>query len=464
MLGAREHLSALPRLGLLSALFKNELMLNALQTFLSRARRIRYAHYASISAIFCCSSAMNLLRPHNLRLARPLRPLRAARPMGIRTLAFKRIEITNPFGVRLVKLSRMVLKGIFLFYGGLVGVGIVAGGVVNYYLNRSENLGFFGLKMTFSDVLLLKAGLYNELISKRYILANEFYMVFLRSTNDDFGVEFDKTLESLKQFPTTEQLKSKGQKWVNRYVDILLRCAIVKGQLGQLQAAKELVEKAVELSSDSRPDKVLLSNGYRLLAKVGGSKEEEYLKASVALLGSANLNQQLEAVSRDLYNAVVDLGIYYSRTGQSQLGFELFLNNLMFLESYQEPSRILPDFPRLLDELFGSSTSEKFIPDSGDVPLMKLYLSELLWVQGRKDNAINWCKSALIESFNFSRQNQNCAVVAKMALDDLILMYTRLNKNGAYTDKIRNCQDLAEDIYIPQKALTGWGIFFSDMI
>lgn len=410
-----------------------------------------------------------------------------------RGMAFRRIEVRSPLGRRLLKMSRALLKALFIFYGTLFVLLIVAVSIANYYVNSFREIPLFSKNpVDFDQALLLKVALYNELITKQVGKANEYYMVFLRSINKENGLNYETSSDVLSEYLTNEQIKKKGKKWYDLYVDVLIRAAIVKGQLGNLPEAQEFLERAKSFinyisSKDQNPgSSAFRNNGYRLLAKIyqadddaitnskkSNEEVESLLFESINMLNPALANiqdgkflsQKPELViSRDYYNSVNELAIFYSKHGKMSQAFKIFLSNLIFLKDFKNENSMFPSLTSILNQYYRNEDTKTFRLQQSDIPLLKFYISEILWAKKQYNSSINWTKEALIESFNYSRQDKNSAIVAQLSVSNLINMYKHLNKNGQYDEKIANCEKVANDIYIPLNGGAAWKVLFTELV
>ncbi|GMM34044.1 hypothetical protein DASC09_013690 [Saccharomycopsis crataegensis] len=411
-----------------------------------------------------------------------------------RYYGFKRINVTSPFLVGVLKFFRGTLRGFMIFY--FASLAIISGAVatVSYYLNQYEKIPLIftgpstGESVSLTLKVLLKMALFNELLTKRLDIANEYLMVFLRHINRSHGLKFDKDSEKLEEYLNNEEILQKGKNWYNLYTDVLLRLAIIKGQMGNIDDAKPFLEKAksfIDFVNDKDIDvgnRNLRNKGLRLLAKIYEREnqiekthspqaiESLYFDSLITLfeqypevMTSANiktydqmlvLNEEVSKIlSRDLYNTINELAAHYSKNNETKTAFKIFLNNLIFLQKNKDaltgPS--IPSVASLLDGYF-QNQNDTIVPfkiGAGDIPLLKFHLAELLWSFGNHEAAINWTKESFIESFNYSKQDKNCAILSKLSIETLKKMYLKLNKKGKYDKKIERCENLSEEIYLP---------------
>lgn len=410
-----------------------------------------------------------------------------------RNLSFLRIAIKSPLGRRLLKLSKAVLKGIVIFYAVIILIFSIYFSVVNAYLNTYEriNLFFGNTSLPFDLAILLKLALYNELITKKFLVANEYYLVFLRYINRQYGIPFENNSETLSEFPPNEIIFSNGKRWYDLYVDILLRLAILKAEIGQLEECKCFLDKAVsfmkfaENNGDSRVGSPSLrNNGYRLSCKRANVfKDDEklfdfegcYLKSIEAYYeGDEDMNAEsvifLNAMNgatlnRDIYNSINELTTYYAKTNTKK-SFRILINNLMFLQSYKHTEMNFPTLRSILDSVLDNedTSATPFIRNPSDIPLIKLHISEILWKSKKYESAINWTKETFVEAYNYSRQDKDCAIISQLSINNLINMYKKLNKNGKYDEKIKRCEEVSQEIYIPMESPSSWKIFFDKLI
>lgn len=388
---------------------------------------------------------------------------------------------------RLLLAFRSGVRGLLVAY--FITVAGVAGvcGTASYYLNKHERLPLLSKDPSFPLDLrfIVKIGLYNELVSHNLEVANEHYMVFLRYINREWGLKFEKDSEVLSEYPSNEQIFAQGKAWYDVYADVLMRCAIIKGQRGYLDGARSLLEKAVSFieyakqQGDSDCGNVTLRNrANRLLAKVytlEGKKPvliENLLVDSITtvyeqypkVFQQAKIerfddmlylsNENMAIMSRDLYDSIEELLTHYAKNKEGKKCFNIYLSNLKFLESYKEPDKNfeVPSLADLMDQyLFFNEMNDKpaFTLQHGDIPLLKLHIAELLWSFKQQQPAINWTKSAFAESFNYSRREQRSSIVAKLSIETLKSMYEALNKNGQYLEKIERCKEASENIFLP---------------
>lgn len=375
-------------------------------------------------------------------------------PASIGKRTFTKIPISNPFAIRLHSMSRGVVRGIILFYTSALVIG--GGGYAGfaYYVSQYQPIAReWPLEATFTA----RIGTWYQDITDDEIdpqLTVDRFTDSLRLIGESEGEVIDKTNEKeshgkFKLLPLGK-LKEKSKEWQASYVDVVIRLALAKAEIGDLENARKLVMYSTGVAIDIGSVN-LRSKSLRLVSKIIMLRNESPEQAENYLLdavryneihhdnihfkenGSILLDPIASHVNRETFESLKDLGIFYSKIEEYSKSLEVFLNLLQIVDS----------------ENF------KEISKYSDSPLLKNYISEILYKKGMISQSLKWCQDAYTEASFHAKTNRASAVVSQQALANSISLYKKLGNE----EKAKELQVILDDIIIPQKDQSTWSQF-----
>lgn len=374
-----------------------------------------------------------------------------------RTIA--RFPVTSPLGIRLHSVSKAVLRGILLFYGSAFVIGGASYAGLSYYVSKYQPIS---TEWPFLATVNARVGVYYQDIKEDYRDPNreiERFNEALRILGEESGEAIDKNDESeshgkFKLLPLNK-LENKSKDWQKTYVDIVIRLAMAKAEIGDLENANKLVLYSTRVPIDIG-SLDLRSKSLRLVSKILTLKGEDPEKAENYLLDAVRFNEihhddihfkangsvLLDASSklnRETFQSLLDLGVLYSRQEKYSKSLEIFLNLLQITES----------------ENF------KEIEEHADAPLLKSYIGEILYRKGMIENSLKWSQDAYTEASFHAKANIAAAVVSQHSLQNCISLYKKLGNE----EKAQELEKVLSEIVIPARNETSWksakDLFFS---
>lgn len=320
---------------------------------------------------------------------------------------FKKIQVTSPTGIKLLRLSRTVGKGLLAFYV------ITSATVLFFYFretHKSDGVQVIPADWSFKVKSLVREGVNHEL-DDHYDQALKSYQFAIDAmTKDDKG--------------DLVSLDNKSPEWLTGYADVLARTGRILELFERSEEAKEAFEASYrnpwgtpELKSISA---VQLAKYEFAQGNVKGA--EEYFVNAIQAVADHSMAKLLKEgdirkgvlipdkgeVSIQLYNASIELGKFYASTSRFTEAMEVLLATLRSIKQKREPEGRDP----------------KRIPDVNcfEARVMS-YISEILWATGKKQDAITWAESSYYESYPLSSSTVECGLCAQMAMENAAKMY-----------------------------------------
>lgn len=352
----------------------------------------------NINAFGLSSSASRLICHGGIQ---PLLSLQAG------SRGFRKIQVSNPTGIKFLRLSKSLGKGLLVFY-------VFASATVLFYYfretNKSDGAQMIPADWTFKVKSLVREGVNHELDDHFDQALNSYQFAINAMTKDDNG--------------NLVLLDNKSPEWLTGYADVLARI----GRIQELFEKSDEAKAAFEASfSNPWGTPELKSVSAVQLAKYafaqGDLKEaEEYFVNSIRVVADSTMTAHFKAgdfkkgvlipdqgeVNIQLYNASIELGKFYASTGRFTESMEVFLATLRSIKQKREPEGRDP----------------KRIPDRNcfEARVMS-YISEVLWATGKKQDAVTWVESSYYESYPLSSSTVECGLCAQMAMENAAKMY-----------------------------------------
>jgi tetratricopeptide (TPR) repeat protein len=368
-------------------------------------------------------------------LRRSIRPLQFKR-------SFHKIEVSNPLGIFLLNQSRAVLKGIGIFYAGalIAGVGVYFGS--KQYIDKYQTMG---QDWSIYTKCLGRLGVYFQMIKDDDANAEMSLIYCLKNIAETEGIHVEDEDPRKFQLLNLEQLSSKSKNFKEKYLDLVMRLAISKGELGDLTNCWKLTQYALNLPMDVGSVD-LKSQILRLSAKLE-SQKEHYANAESYLLDAIKFNEYHEddinfvehgsltlskesKITKELFKSLLDLGVLYTKMNQQSKSLEIFLNLLQLTETPYE------GFEHV------------------NRALLKNYIGEILYSKGLTDKAIEWCRDAFKEARIEAKFDPLSAVITKQSLRDLVTLYRKKDE----LELAKQAQDQLDQCEIPVKVNREWAL------
>lgn len=346
------------------------------------------------------------LVPNGMGHAQP-----ALAPLGSR--GFKKIQVSNPLGIKLLRASRSVGKGLLAFY-------VVASATVLFFYfketQKSDGVQKIPSDWPFKVKTLVREGVNHELDDHFDQALKSYQFAVAALVKDDKGQPVD--------------LARKSPEWLTGYADVLART----GRILELFEQSEEAQAALEASFSSPWGSPELKSvaavqlaKYAAAAGEAGAAEAYYVDA-VRVVGDAAQAELFKAgdvrravlipdggaVSVQLYNATIELGKFYAASGRLTEAMEVLLATLRSVKQKREPEE-------------GARDAGRRIPDANCFEARVMaYMAEILWASGKREEAVTWVESSYHESYPLSSTTVECGLCAQMAMDNAAKMYKHL--------------------------------------
>ncbi|CCH41640.1 hypothetical protein BN7_1181 [Wickerhamomyces ciferrii] len=373
--------------------------------------------------------------------------------------SISKIVITNPIAIRLHQISRAVSKGFLLF---LVSLGVFCGagyGGFTYYISKYQDIS---KEWSYLAKYHTRLGVYHQDIQDDYRDANQEVEDFtnaLKIVAESEGeiIDSNNANENYGKFKLLplNKVKEKSKDWQKSYIDVVIRLAIAKAELGDLDNAYKLVMYSTAIPIDIG-SLDMRSRSLRLLSKISTLQKDPIEKSENYLIDAVRFNEihhddirfkengslildPNSRLNRETFESLLNLGVLYSKTDNSSKALEIFLNLLQLTEisiqrSQSEDSK---------------SIEEPLMTDS---PLLKNYIAEILYKKGLVQNSLQWAQDSYSESSAFARSNIPATIISKQSLQNTILIYERLGN----LEKAKELTKILDEIVIPIRNETFW--------
>ncbi|KAI5967037.1 hypothetical protein KGF57_000465 [Candida theae] len=253
----------------------------------------------------------------------------------------------------------------------------------------------------------------------------------------------------------------KSNKFANFYIDMILRYSKALLAKGELDASIVTLRKIIDddLVYYKLGDAERLSECSRLLARVSQDSNDRIhiLQRSIDMLtktySSIQLNddytlRQNSKISDELINCLNDMAFQLaklSKVGSNKKEKKTFLNESLaiYLSTLQSLTSIRE---KLEARLSNQSHYPLFNVDRENlitqICSIKAHVSEILWAQGFKQDAINWSEEILNELYYDHASSHKVSPILENVLNNLTDMYS---SQKMQTD-IERCQRLKSDL------------------
>jgi hypothetical protein len=365
---------------------------------------------------------------------------------------FQKIVVTNPTGVRLLRYSKTLLTALLLFYGSALAIGGGLYAASSYYLKDKQPIaGDFSL---LSKIQTRLAVYYQDLQEDEEIAEDALIKALQTISREEGIADADDGNGDNEKDPrkftllNLDQLNSHSKEWQGTYIDLVIRLALVKADLGDADNAKKLNRYSINLPMDLG-SKDLRSESLRLAARIS-SLEGDFSTAEKYLLDCIKFNEFYQSdilfleqgsllldpssdVNNETFNALLDIGVVYTRLEQYSKALEIFLNLLQISKEAK------------------SKEDARLHLKKSDIPLLKNYVGEILYKKGLLNKSIEWCNDSFKEAFKFSRSDVKSAFVTKQSLKNLIGLYGKTNDEELKKQAIEQYEEVDVNFLKPKK-------------
>lgn len=257
-------------------------------------------------------------------------------------------------------------------------------------------------------------------------------------------------------------IHNKSIKFINFYIDMILRYSKCLLSKGELDIAIKMLTRIVvddDFIFFKLGDAEKLSSSSRVLAKITPdiTKKISILQRSIDMLIETNKSMQIDndyillensKISDELINCLNDLASNLAKLSQSQSqGQQELLNQS--LQIYLSELRSLQTIRlKIESNQANQATYPLFNVDRanliGMINTIKAHISEIMWVKGHKDKAINFLEQILQELYYDRYSDPKFGPILLNVLNNLEIMYHNLHK----PEDVKRCQNLKHDISI----------------
>lgn len=415
-------------------------------------------------------SSFSLLTRHDPELKYTFKQKPLAPPISISNKrTFKRIEVTSPLGIRLLRLSKILGLTILICY--IVGTGVF---VFLYYghSSRSDNVQPIPDDWPFKVKQIVREGVNNELEMK-YDRALKLY----KAAIEQLTTEEDPIT---KQRVPIKELDKKSKEWLKGYSDLLVRYARLEELFENSKDAKAALisSEAIPWGTPDLKSIAAIQLGKYALTDGEKEKAEQYFINGVKAVATRRMRHYFEegpdqdinkavlipdplhdtakgapvnendglptgeGITKQLYIASIELGKYYASVGNYKRAMEVLLSTLRSIRRKREPE--------------GRSLQKIPDPDCFEARTMS-YISETLWAAGksRQKDAISWAEGSYREALPLSNSTVECGLCATMTLENLIKMY----KAVGLDEEVEKTKNRLADVHTPlTNAQPGWSL------
>lgn len=372
---------------------------------------------------------------------------------------FKRIEVTSPLGIRLLRLSKVIGLTILIAY--ITGTGIF----VFFYFgqtSKSDSVQPVPDDWPFKVKQLVREGVNRELETK-YDRALALY----KAAIEQLTTEEDPTT---KERVPIKELNKKSKDWLKGYSDLLVRYARLEELFENSKDARAALisSEAIPWGTPDLKSVAAIQLGKYTLADGEKEKAEQYFINGVRAVATRrmshyfeegpdqNINKAVlipdplqenskgapvnendglptgEGITNQLYIASIELGKYYAAVGNYARAMEVLLSTLRSIRRKREPE--------------GRSLQKIPDPDCFEARTMS-YISETLWAssKSRQKDAISWAEGAYREALPLSNSTVECGLCATMVLENLTKMY----KAVGLDEEVENTRNRLADVHTP---------------
>lgn len=330
----------------------------------------------------------------------------------IQTRGFKKITVTNPFGIKLLRSSRYLGKSLLIAYA------IASSAFLFFYFRDSQKAGkeqSIPSEWSFRVKSLVQQAVNFELDNNLDVALVEYKLAIDVLTKDE------KTGEFL-------DLRNKSPEWFKGYSDLLVRAGRLMELLENRQEAREALEAShsipwgnkdlkseasVQLAKYQLEDKNIEAAETLFIEAVQIANDPETkLKPLTGTSYNVIIPNKAKLVTFQLYLASIELGRFYAVTGQYSKALEVFLSTLRSVKFKRQPD---------------SEREHSKIPDNQCVEARLMeYIAEVMWATGKKTDAVTWVESSYYESYPLSSSTVECGLCATLAMENAAKMYKNL--------------------------------------
>lgn len=259
-------------------------------------------------------------------------------------------------------------------------------------------------------------------------------------------------------------IHNKSIKFINFYIDMILRYSKCLLSKGELDVAIKMLTRIVndDFIFFKLGDAEKLSSSSRVLAKITPdiTKKISILQRSIEMLTETNKSMQIDnnyillensKISDELINCLNDLASNLAKLSQQQSNKNKFNPELLnqSLQIYLSELRSLQTIRlKIESNQANQATYPLFNVDRanliGMINTIKAHISEIMWVKGHKDKAINLSEQILQELYYDRYSDPKFGPILLNVLNNLEIMYNNLRKSN----DIKRCQQLKHDVSI----------------
>lgn len=356
-------------------------------------------------------------------------------------------ESAAPGKVRLLKTTKKILLAFMISYGIILTT--MAAVLTGTYIYLELQQPFPMVKWTLKQAYKAREGLLYELVLEDYTSAKQCYEQLLDSlSRDNKGNLVD--------------ISSKSHTWLSAYSDLLCRYADMCKVAGDLANCKQAYLGAMHVEGGDLGHKSRALTNLAELAEMEGDRAqaEDLLKRACAygkdtsIKSGENLTYRVGLHSEDMIpgsreslDASIHLGVLYAQKGEYEKALPILVSSLRAVKNSIRQQR-------------GAVTSRPLEANPlncqiHESSLLSVYISEVLWASGKKQEAVRWAQKAYNEGYVYHRSNMEAAKSAQLSLLTLI----KMEKSLGNEKEVEKYQGLYDRIEVPAKNVTKWDWF-----
>lgn len=360
-------------------------------------------------------------------------------------------EADAPGKVRLLKTTRKLLVAMLISYGIILTTLAAAVTAIYSWLEYYQPLPLFS--WGFSETYHVREALLYELYLEDYTEAKKIYGKVIESlTRDSQG--------------NLKDISDKSSTWLAGYSDLLCRYADMAKVNGDLEACKEAYIGALAIPFGSMAHKSKALTALAEMADMDGDhKVAEGLLLRACAYGKDTVihdpsvlsyrvgltTEDMVPGSRESLDAAIQLGVHYAANRDFKKALPVLVSSLRAVKnSLRQQRGAVKTRP-----LEANPLQAKLHESS----LISVYISEVLWATGKREEAVTWAEKAYNEGYIYHRSNIEAAKSARLALSTLIDMEKALD----HQDTVAKYSDLLQKIEIPARNVTSLDWFKSAM-
>ncbi|CAI5757560.1 unnamed protein product [Candida verbasci] len=362
---------------------------------------------------------------------------------SIRPVVFKRgLKVTRPKLSNLNQWKTIVQ----ILTGAYIGGIIVISGSLYFIYSDANKRQPIPLELNINDQVNSVMAINKDEVLGSPRFASKHYRALLVNLYKEIYPDYKETNGYDIPILDYQALLKKNTKFVNFYIDMVLRYAKTLLAKGESQISVSILRRIIndDFIFENLADPEKLSNGSRLLSKITSdtNEKEQLLNRSIAMLSSAfnfqvkdNIIQNMK-LSDELLFCLNDLAFVYAKSGKLNESLTIYLSNLKILEEIKtslENGKSQINYP-----LFNCNSENITL----QICSLKAHISEILFAKNYKDKAIQMSQEVIDEIFYDYNSNPNVSPILINVLHNLKAMYKKIGDEK----EMSKCQNMIDGL------------------